>query len=168
MEVFKDFSPDGISIVPAMNEVLGDVNITNNTCSCATGELATSGAGVPEFIGPPVGGGSPASEVTVKSDRGDAFLVFNPKSGDYKFVRCDGIAFSGTGQIKNDGCFTMLEDNRENFTVFVAVNVCSSSGKTNVNVFKRFSLSDGSVIPEMNVSYGDSNLTDSTATCDKR
>lgn len=184
VEVPKDFSPDGINIVPAMKESFGDINLGDNSCSCGRSEGVTpanddrsitgsSGAASrtpqitgsdPEFIGPPESEGG-SKEIIVKSDAGDAFIVFNSATGDYKFTRCDGIAFSGTGQIKHDGCFTFLEDRRELFTVFVAVNICAQAGKFNVDVPKAFSMEDGSIVPEMHVGYGDSDLTDSVAGC---
>ena len=169
VDVPKDFSIDGINFVPAMHEVFGDTNLRDNTCSCIAGGPLTVDSGEPEFIGPPVSddgsskGGS--EEIIVKSDGGEAFIVFNSTTGDYKFVRCDGVAFSSTGQIKNDGCFIILEDRRENFSVIVAANICLQAGKFTVDVPKAFKMQDGSFVPEMHNAYGDSDLKNSTASC---
>ena len=185
VKVPKGFSQDGTSFVPAMNEAFGDTNLRDNTCSCTPSEPVTGGdrdligppikggsvtqpapikGSDPELIGPPVSDGG-SKEVIVQSDGGEAFIVFNSTTGDYKFIRCDGIALSGTGQLKNDGCFTMLEDNRDNFRVFVAVNVCLHAAKITVDVPKAFPAQDGSIVPVIHDSYGDSDLTDSTASC---
>ena len=169
------FSPDGVTTIPAMNEILGDTNLSNNTCSCEAVEKPTDErrsresrsaeilGGDQDFIGPPDTDGT--KETIVKSDGGEAFIVFNTKTGDYKFVRCDGIAFSGTGQIRNDGCFTILEDNREDYKLLAVVNVCARAGKFSVEVFKAFSTPDGVLVPVMNVGFGDSDITNSTPSC---
>ena len=144
-------------------------------CGCTkAGRIGAGGNSDFEFIGPPAEEGRTGSEqeivvpteLLVQSDSGHAFIVFNTKTGDYKFIRCaDGVAFSGTGQVKIDGCFIFLEDSGDTYKVIDTVNICQNAGKVFVEAPKATTTSTGVAIPAMSESFGDSSLSDSTASC---
>ena len=134
--------------VPQMKVGFQDSNINNNPCSCEGAQGPPGDDGDPEFIGPPAedpganpapeGEVAPPTELIVQSDSGHAFIVFNRNTGDYKFIRCsDGVAFSGTGQVRIDGCFIFLEDSRETYKVIVTVNFCAQAAKVFVEAPSR-------------------------------
>jgi hypothetical protein len=181
-KVFVDvpqLTPINGSQVPQMRESFQDSNISNSICGCNQFQAPPGGGGDPEFIGPPVeeGPSNPAPEqevavpivLSVQSDSGHAFIVFNRTTGDYKFVRCsDGVAFSGTGQVRADGCFIFLEDNRATYKVIVTVNTCNQVGKVFVEAPQETNTSTGTPIPAMSESFGDSNIQDNTNSCVSR
>ena len=109
---------------------------------------------------------STSAEFCIQSDDGHAFIVFNRNTGDYKFIRCtDNVAFSGTGQVRIDGCFIFLEDNRETYRVIVTVNMCAQAAKVFVEAPQPTNTSTGVAIPAMSESFSDSSLSDSAASC---
>jgi hypothetical protein len=187
-EVFKTITTsDGATISP-MIEAFGDNTLANNSCGQCPGGSATKdaggrftgppvkqGSGVsfsggpnvsdPGFIGPPVESGEGA-EVIIQGDSKEGFLVFNTKTGDYKFTRCsDGLAVSGTGQLKHDGCFLSLEDNRPNYKIFANVNFCTQQGKLALTISESFTADDGALVTPSSMAFGDGNLRDSVASC---
>ena len=162
--------------VPQMKEGFQDSNINNNPCGCEGAQAPPGGNGDREFIEPPAEEGpsnpTPESEVVaptefiVQSDSGHAFIVFNRNTGDYKFTRCaDNVAFSGTGQVRIDGCFAFLEDSRATFRVVVTVNMCAQAAKVFVEAPQPTNTSAGVAIPAMSESFSDSSLTDTAAGC---
>ncbi|HEX5734564.1 MAG TPA: hypothetical protein VF131_17145 [Blastocatellia bacterium] len=162
--------------VPQMKVGFQDSNIINNPCSCEGAQAPPGDDGDPEFIGPPAedplanpapkGDVTPPTELTVQSDSGHAFIFFNRNTGDYKFIRCaDGVAFSGTGQVRIDGCFIFLEDSRDTYRVIVTVNICAQAAKVFVEAPQPTNTSTGVAIPAMSESFSDSSLSDSTASC---
>ncbi|HJQ70999.1 MAG TPA: hypothetical protein VKA70_18635 [Blastocatellia bacterium] len=162
--------------VPQMTEGFQDSNINNNPCGCDGAQAPPGGNGDPEFIGPPAEDGStnaapetdvtPPTEFVVQSDGSQAFIVFNRNTGDYKFMRCsDGVAFSGTGQVRIDGCFAFLEDNRDAYRVIVTVNMCANAAKVFVEAPRPTNTSSGVAIPAMSESFSDSNISDSAPNC---
>jgi hypothetical protein len=169
-------TPINGSQVPQMRENFQDSDINNNPCSCEGAQAPPGDNGDPEFIGPPVEDGptnpAPESEAVapveliVQSDSGHAFVAFNRNTGDYKFTRCsDGVAFSGTGQVRIDGCFIFLEDSRENYKVIITVNMCAQAAKVLVEVPQPTNTSTGVAIPAMSESFSDSSLSNSAASC---
>jgi hypothetical protein len=169
-------TPINGSQVPQMRENFQDSDINNNPCSCEGAQVPAGGNGDPEFIGPPRDGGptnaAPENEAVApveliaQSDSGHAFIAFNRNTGDYKFTRCsDGVAFSGTGQVKIDGCFIFLEDSRDTYKVIITVNMCAQAAKVFVEAPQSTNTSTGMAIPAMIESFSDSSLSDSAASC---
>ncbi len=169
-------TPINGSQVPQMREGFQDSNINNNPCSCEGAQVPPGGNGDPEFIGPPVEDGSansapegdvaPPVEFIVQSDDSHAFIVFNRNTGDYKFIRCtDNLTFSGTGQVRIDGCFILLEDNRDTYKVIITVNMCAQAAKVRVEAPQATNTATGVPISAMSESFSDSSLSDSAASC---
>ena len=169
-------TPINGSQVPQMRESFQDSNVNNNPCGCDGAQVPPGGNGDPDFIGPPAEDGTsnpepegdvvPPTELIVQSDSGHAFIVFNRKTGDYKFTRCaDGVAFSGTGQVRMDGCFIFLEDSRDTYKVIITVNICAQAAKVVVEAPQATNTSSGVAIPAMSESFSDSSLRNSAASC---
>jgi hypothetical protein len=78
--------------------------------------------------------GQTGTEICVVSDQSGSRLVFNSQTGDYKYESGDGFAISGTGQVKNDGCFVSLEHTRSDGKVIASANICSNEAKALVDV----------------------------------
>jgi uncharacterized delta-60 repeat protein len=65
-----------------------------------------------------------------------SLLQFDSVSGDYSFTDCvSGFTLSGVGRIKTHGCKIVLRDGGDDFEVWATVNMCTSSGKSSIQVF---------------------------------
>ncbi|HYP26735.1 MAG TPA: hypothetical protein VE262_08460 [Blastocatellia bacterium] len=116
---------------------------------------------------PPDGGGTveepSASGEWVTLQDADSFLVFHTLTGAYKYTNCgDGTVFSGTGQIKRNGCEVALEDISTSSRVVASVNVCEHTGKASVEVFQTVK---STTTPTMSDVISDTNMQDNTGAC---
>jgi len=91
----------------------------------------------------------------------ESFLVFHTLTGDYKYTNCgNGTVFSGTGQIKRNGCEVALEDIRSGSRVVASVNLCLHAGKASVEVFQ--TTKSTQAISDV---ISDANMQDNTGAC---
>lgn len=76
-------------------------------------------------------------QVVIQDDNGGGFLVFDPASGAYKSTLCEfGFVFSGTGQVKVDGCNVNFSDIQTGYRIFATVNMCDHQAKCAFEVFE--------------------------------
>ena len=113
--------------------------------------------------------GPPPTEswISVEDTASGNFLVFSPLTGAYKFIRCrDGVAMSGLGIVKIDGCAIYLEDVQEDHRVLASVNICAQEGKAAVEIFSPAKLGiQGEAVKEY---LSDENMRDNTLSCTKK
>ena len=134
----------------ASQRTLIDSNLDDNGCVSAA----------PPDEGDPVE--EPSGEWVIVQDA-DSFLVFHTLTGDYKYTNCgNGMVFSGTGQIKRNGCEVALEDIRTGSRVVASVNLCANAGKASVEVFQTVK---STTIPTMSDVISDTNMQDNTGAC---
>lgn len=111
--------------------------------------------------------------VTVQDDATKSFLVFNIKSGEYKFIRCgDQNVLYGIGKVTIDGCNVYLEDVSSNKRVVASVNICDQEGKAAVEVFEAAPATNSLKSPAaastpMKEYLKDSSMKDNTPDCVK-
>jgi hypothetical protein len=108
----------------------------------------------------------PSGEWVIVQDA-DSFLVFHTLTGDYKYTNCgNGTVFSGTGQIKRNGCEVALEDIRTGSRVVASVNLCEHAGKASVEVFQTAKSTTGEATTQtMSDVISDTNMLDNTGAC---
>lgn len=76
-------------------------------------------------------------QVVIQDDSGVGFLVLDPASGAYKSTLCEfGFVFSGTGQVKVDGCNLNFSDIQTGYRIFATVNMCDHQAKCAFEVFE--------------------------------
>jgi hypothetical protein len=76
-------------------------------------------------------------QVVIQDDGGRGYLVFDPASGAYKSTLCEfGFVFSGTGQVKVDGCTVNFSDIQTGHRIFATVNMCDHQAKCAFEVFE--------------------------------
>ena len=133
-----------------------DSNLGDNGCVSAA----------PPDGGAPVEEPSPSGEWVTVQDA-DSFLVFHTLTGAYKYTNCgNGTVFSGTGQIKRNGCEVALEDIRTDSRVVASVNLCEHTGKASVEVFQTVKTTKGEVTTQtMSDVISDTNMQDNTGAC---
>lgn len=103
-------------------------------------------------------------QVVIQDDNGIGFLIFDPASGVYKSTLCEfGLVFSGTGQVKVDGCTVSFSDVQTAYRIFATVNMCDHEAKCAFEVFEepnfRFD------IEPIFETLVDTNTLDSTTEC---
>src|SRR5215212_11673349 len=111
--------------------------------------------------------------VTVQDDATNSFLVFNLRSGDYKFIRCgDQSVLYGIGKVTVSGCNVYMEDVGTNKRVLASVNICEQEGKAAVEVFEAPPVKDSLKSPTiastpMKEYLKDSSMKDNVQDCIK-
>jgi hypothetical protein len=112
-------------------------------------------------IAPPV---IQPQNVIIQDDSGGGFLLFDPASGAYKSNLCEyGYAFSGTGQVKVDGCNVYFSDLQPGYRIFASLNMCDHQAKCAIEVFELPNL--GFDIQPIQESWTDSDMLNNTPEC---
>jgi len=102
--------------------------------------------------------------VVIQDDSGGGYLLFDPASGAYKSNLCEfGFAFSGTGQVKIDGCNVYFSDIQPGYRIFASVNMCDQDAKCAFEIFELPSL--GFDIEPIRESWTDTDMRNNTTEC---
>jgi hypothetical protein len=157
VEITKLPDPTFVNLPLPMEEYWSDGNLLDNLRDCKV--AATTGLAP----APPTPQGF--GEVIIQNDADGSFLVINTDSGDYKFYHCeDGMAMSGTGLIKIDGCNIYFEDLKLDHRVLASINICEKQAKAAIEVFE-VTVKGATGAPTMQEFINDVNLSDNTTVC---
>jgi hypothetical protein len=140
---------------PRVSESWFDANVRDNVAECKA---------LPPPP-PPIDPTPVAGMINIQSDADGSYLLFDSNTGEYKFIRCsDGVALSGVGRVKIDGCSVTFEDLQATYRVVASVNICDQQGKAAIEVFAPTKTASGEVMP-MQEYVSDNNLRDNTTEC---
>ena len=102
-------------------------------------------------------------DLSVEDDATGSFLVIDPTSGNYKFIRCsDGFALAGTGAVSIRGCGISFEDLTPGRRVLASIDECTQQAKAIVETFAVVGSASDMAMKE---SLGDTNMRDNTMSC---
>ena len=103
--------------------------------------------------------------VIIQNDADGSFLLIQIETGDYKFYHCeDGMAMTGTGLVKIDGCNMYFEDLKVDRRVLASINICDMQAKAAIEVFA-LTRKKKTGAPTMQEFITDVNLNDNTTVC---
>lgn len=104
-------------------------------------------------------------DIIIEDDATGSFLVINPMSGAYKFIRCsDGSALSGTGVVSINGCAISFEDLTPGRRVLASIDECAQQAKASVSTFALIGAGANSDVM-FKETLGDADMRDNTMSC---
>ena len=107
-------------------------------------------------------------DVTLQDDKSADHLIFVIATGQYKFESCEGtFSTVGFGEVTVTGCKVLLKDMSETRRVLAEVDLCNKAGKADV-AFVGETLRGRLDPPTLEFVLTDSNIGDSTFTCESR
>lgn len=102
--------------------------------------------------------------LVVQDDAGGGFLLFDPTTGAYKSSLCEyGYTFSGSGQVRVDGCNVYFSDIQPGYRIFASLNMCDHQAKCAFEIFELPEL--GFEIEPVLEYWTDTDMLDSTSEC---
>ena len=157
VEMTKPPDPTGVYLPMPMEEFWNDTNLADAKKDCVYKEPAT--------LLPPEPEPTPLGEVIIQNDADGSFLFLDTKTGIYKFIHCeDGLAISGAGVVKIDGCSIYFEHLETDRRILASINGCQMEGKAAIEMFA-FDEKTKTLVPTMQEFITDVNLLDNTTVC---
>src|SRR5690349_6845638 len=104
-------------------------------------------------------------DLVVEDDATSSFLIINPTSGAYKFIRCsDGFELSGVGTVTINGCAISFEDLTAGRRVLASIDDCTQQAKAAVSVFLQPGTGANSDVA-LKQTLSDTDMRDNTMSC---
>ena len=98
--------------------------------------LAGASVQAQRTMGPAPGSGPIRQNIIIQDDEGGGYFSFDGRWGTYVCNVCEyGVIMKGVADVKVDGCFIYVTDNKDGYRLYGAINMCDQVAKFSVEVF---------------------------------